>query len=183
MEGGLGLRQILDWMVFADKVLDDRFWNAEFAPLLRELGLETLAVTVTRMCQMYLGLRTDITWCAGADETLCQELMEYLFDQGNFGRKLQHGTNRAVTIFSSIGDLGTLFRILQHHGCNNWRALGRYPFLKPFAWLYQLIRYFIQGLRTKHLFRFLQDAIKRSKSKEDFLETLGVRRMSEECKE
>ncbi len=183
LEDGLGLRQILDWMMYADKVLDDRFWHAEFAPLLQGLGLETLAVTVTRMCQMYLGLRTDITWCAGADDMLCQELLEYILGQGNFGRKLQHGANRAVSVLSAFGDLRTLFRILQQRGCNNWQALGRYPFLKPFAWLYQMIRYIHRGLRTKHPLRFLRDAVKRSKSQENFLEALGVYRISEQSKQ
>lgn len=182
LEEGLGLRQILDWMMFAGKVLDDRIWYDEFAPLLRELGLETLAITVTRMCQMYLGLRTDITWCADADEMLCQELMEYVLDQGNFGRKLQQGTNRAVSVFGAAGNLRTFFRLLQSRGCQNWQAVGRYPFLKPFAWLYQLIRYIARGLRTKHPFAFLRDTVKRSRTKGDFLEALGVRRMSEEFK-
>lgn len=180
LEDGLGLRQILDWMMFVDKVLDDRFWHTEFVPLLRELGLETLAVTMTRMCQMYLGLRTDITWCAGADETLCQELLEYILGQGNFGRKLQRGANRAVTVIGAIGNLRTLFRILQFRGCKNWRAIDRYPFLKPFAWLYQLMRYIHRGLRTKHPIQFLRNAMKRSKSQENFLEALGVYRISEQ---
>lgn len=180
LEDGLGLRQILDWMMFADRVLDDRCWHAEFVPLLQDLGLETLAVTVTRMCQMYLGLRADITWCAGADETLCQELLEYILGQGNFGRKLQRGANRAVSVINAIGDLRTLFRILQLRGCKNWQAIDRYPFLKPFAWLYQMIRYIRLGLRTKHPIRFLRDAASRSKSQESFLEALGVYRISEQ---
>ena len=183
LEEGLGLRQILDWMMFADKALDDRVWNAEFAPIVRELGLETLAATVTRMCQMYLGLSNHITWCSGADEMLCRELMEYVLNQGNFGRKLPQGSNKAVTILGATGNLRTFFRLLQHYGCNNWKAISRYPVLKPFAWLYQLIRYVVQGLRTKHPLRFLQTATKRAKTKGDFLEALGVRRMSEECKE
>lgn len=182
LEDGLGLRQILDWMMFADRWLDDRLWDGKFARLLQELGLETLAVTATRMCQMYLGLRPDITWCAGADAALCRELMEYVLSQGNFGRKLQYGSNRAVVIFGSIGDLGAIFRLLQRSGCKNWKALGRYPFLKPFAWLYQLIRYIGRGLRTKHPIQFLKSAVKRSRTQGDFLEALGVRRISKECK-
>ena len=182
LEEGIGMRQILDWMMLADKLLDDGLWNNKFGPMVRQLGLETLAVTVTRMCQMYLGLRTDIRWCAGADETLCQELMEYVLDQGNFGRKLQKGSNRAVTVLGA-GNLRSLFGMLQHHGCNNWKAAKRFPILKPFAWLYQLGRYIVQGLRTKHPIQFLKTAAKRTKSKGEFLKSLGVRRISEEYKE
>lgn len=182
LEQGLGLRQILDWMMFADKVLDDRHWHAEFATLLRELNLETLATTVTRMCQMYLGLRTDITWCADADEGLCQQLMEYVLYQGNFGRKLQRGSNIAVSLLGTTGDPRSLFRYLQQEGCKNWAAIRRFPILKPFAWLYQLIRYAIRGLRTKNPVAFLQNAAKRSKSRSDFLDSLGVRRITKQSK-
>ena len=178
MENGLGLRQILDWMLYVDKVLDDTLWHAEFAPLLRELGLETLALTVTRMCQMYLGLRTDITWCANADEMLCQYLMEYILNQGNFGRKLQRGENRAVAVIGATRNLRSLFRILQYEGCKHWKAVSRFPILKPFAWMYQLFRYILRGLRTKNPFVFLRSATERSKTQEAFLDTLGVRRVS-----
>lgn len=180
LEEGLGLRQILDWMMFVDRYLDDRLWQEEYAPLFKKLELETLAVTVTRMCQMYLGLRTDITWCDGADEQLCRELMEYILNQGNFGRKLQRGSNMASSIFGATGDLRVVFRILQTRGCKNWKAVSRYPILKPFAWLYQLIRYIVRGLGTKHPIRFLRTAMKRSKTKGEFLEALGVRRIAQE---
>ena len=56
MEEGLGLRQILDWALYVDKALDDDAWEHTFAPAVRRLGLERLAITVTRMCQLYLGL-------------------------------------------------------------------------------------------------------------------------------
>lgn len=182
LEDGLGLRQILDWMMFAGQVLDDRFWHAEFAPLLRELGLETLAITVTRMCQMYLGLSTDLRWCADADESLCQYFMEYVFNQGNFGRKLQQGTNRAVTVIGATRSPVTFFRLLQREGCRNWKAVSRFPILRPLAWLYQLFRYIIRGLRTKNPFAFLRSATERSKTQGDFLEALGVHRISEDVK-
>ena len=182
LEDGLGLRQILDWMMFAGQVLDDRFWHTEFAPLLREVGLETLAITATRMCQMYLGLSADLTWCADADEELCQYFMEYVLNQGNFGRKLQRGANRAVTVIGATGNLRSFFRLLQREGCRNWKATNRFPILKPFAWLYQLFRYIFRGLRTKNPLAFLRSTTERAKTQGDFLEALGVHRISEEVK-
>lgn len=183
LEEGLGLRQIIDWMMFVDKALPDPVWHSEFAPFLRSIGLETLAVTVTRMCQMYLGLRTDITWCADAEEALCHELMEYIFHQGNFGRKNPRNFNRATSVIASTESPFSFFRILQHRGCQNWKALTRYPFLKPFAWLYQLIRYICRGLRTEHPVQFLQNAINRSKSKSNFLKALGVSTLAEKVQQ
>ncbi len=174
LENGLGLRQIIDWMMFVDRELTDELWNAEFSGFLRTLEREKLAKTVTRMCQMYLGLRTDISWCSDADEDLCRELMEYILNQGNFGRKHELGTNRATAIISTSGNLFSLFKVLQSLGCENWEVLKRYPFLKPFAWLHQIIRYIRCGLSTKHPFKLLKNAIKRSKSQSSFFERLGV---------
>ena len=68
LTGGLGLRQIADWMMFVDKHLDDVAWESKFKSILSRSGLDTLAKTVTRMCQIHLGLRKEITWCADACE-------------------------------------------------------------------------------------------------------------------
>lgn len=183
LENGLGLRQIIDWMMFVNQELTDDVWQAEFAPFLRQLNREKLAVTVTRMCQMYLGLRTDgITWCANADEALCHELLEFILHQGNFGRKNPHGSNRAAAVIGVSKNPISLFRVLQETGCKNWELLDRYPFLKPFAWLHQIIRYIRKGLCTEHPFQFLKNAIKKSKSQSRFLDSLGVTQIAENSK-
>jgi len=180
LAGGLGLRQIIDWMMYVDRELTDEVWNNEFAPFVKQLERETLAITATRMCQMYLGLRTDITWCAGADEDLCRQLMEYILCQGNFGRKTEHGSNLAAGVVHASRNPFALLKILQRRGCINWKAAERYPFLKPFAWLYQLVRYIRLGLSSKHPWKLLTGAISQSDSRALFLEELGVSRMAEE---
>ena len=180
LESGLGLRQILDWMMFVDKELTDALWHNEFAPFLKQINRENLAITVTRMCQMYLGLREDITWCANADESLCHELITYILGQGNFGVKNPKGSNRLVSVLGCRRNIFSFFRMLQNIGCQNWTVLKRYPFLRSFAWLHQLIRYIRCGLRTKHPVKFLKSAINRSKSQSDFLNALGVSRVAEE---
>lgn len=183
LHSGLGLRQIIDWMMYVDKELNDELWLNEFAPFLRQLNLETLAITVTRMCQIYLGLRADITWCKGADETLCEELMDYIFSQGNFGRKNEKGTNVASNVINISKNPLALFRILQQRGCINWAdTLKRHPYLKPFAWLHQIFRYLRKGFSTKHPLRFLKDAAKQSNPQNTLLEKLGASRIAEEAK-
>lgn len=182
LEGGLGLRQIVDWMVFTDLALTDRVWETDFSPFLRKIGLEKLAITVTRMCQMYLGLRDDISWCAEADEALCEELMNYILRQGNFGRKNESGANRATAVISSSKNVFSLFRVLQSLGCENWEALERLPFLKPFAWAHQILRYVRLGLKTEHPTQFLKDAITRSRAQDGFFEALSVLTISQRGK-
>lgn len=182
LQNGLGLRQIVDWMLYVDRELDDDVWSRDFAPFLRDLEREKLAVTVTRMCQMYLGLREDITWCAGADEALCRELMEYILYQGNFGRKNETGSNCATNVISVSKNPLALLRILQQRGCINGAAVfERWPVLKAFAWLYQIFRYLRKGLSTEHPLQFLRTAVERSKPQNSLLERLGVSRIEEEA--
>lgn len=84
---GLGLRQLIDWMMFADHYLDDEGYN-EYAEDMRKCGLLRLAIHVTRLCQLHLGLREEgISWCRKADESLCEELLAFVMEQGNFGIK------------------------------------------------------------------------------------------------
>ena len=87
MKSGVGLRQMIDWMMYVDKELDDEFWQSEFSQVAESKGMAKLAISATRMCQRYLGLSTRITWCASADDILCDQLLSLLFSSGNFGRK------------------------------------------------------------------------------------------------
>lgn len=180
MENGLGLRQIIDWMMFVENVLTEDLWHSEFEPFLNQLERKTLAVTVTRMCQMYLGLRSDISWCSDADEQLCTDLMEYIFLQGNFGNKTQKGLNRTIGVLQASKNKLAFLKILQNRGCQNWKAITRYPFLKPLAWLYQLIRYLYYGLRSENTLGLLRNAHSSMDSKTRLMKNLGVSNMSDE---
>lgn len=176
MPSGLGLRQIIDWMLYVDRELDDEAWFGGFQEAIQSVGLEKLAVTVTRMCQIYLGLRNDITWCQVADEKLCNRLMGHTLKQGNFGRKLDkrvHGTIGVLNVLDS--DLN-FFQLLQRHGCYNWKALQKYPWLKPFAWLYQLCRYIRKGLRGKKPIASFLQAFRKKSENSNLLSELGVQK-------
>ena len=139
---GLGLRQIIDWMMYVDSLSWEK-WG-DLAPLLKETGMERLAVTVTAMCQKYLGLRSVIT----DDGSLpVEELMSYILEKGNFGHKAgPEGRTASVTLKSV--ERGYLLKRLQTGGLRRWNAAKKYPVLRPFAWLYQsfrIIRIFIEN--------------------------------------
>ena len=141
LHGGMGIRQIMDWMLFADKNLPDEVWCSEFQPVLKEVGLEELAIVVTRMCQIYLGLGDGhITWCASADDTLCENLLNYFMDQGNFGRKTGEN-DKGVRVLTGSKDGQGFFSRLQENGKRNWKLPEKYAALNSFAWCYQIIRY------------------------------------------
>ncbi|MBQ3417904.1 MAG: nucleotidyltransferase family protein [Ruminococcus sp.] len=169
LQMGLGLRQIIDWMMYCDKVLDDGFWDNEFQAAAEETGLKTLAVTVTYMCQKYLGLKQTITWCKDAEEELCDVLIDSLLTSGNFGKKQGVGYNveKTVTSFKKQG----VFRYLQLAGENNWEAYHKHPSLKPFCWVYQVFRYTKQGFRRKGQ---LKSDMDRGRKRYEMMRKLGI---------
>lgn len=176
MESGLGLRQIIDWMYYVHQELDDDAWHNALGPVLSAAGLKKLAVTVTRMCQLYLGLSEDITWCRDADENLCHKLMAHTLSQGNFGRKQDRKLHGAVGVLNALDSDLNFFQLLHRHGCYNWKAVKKHPWLKPFAWLYQLIRYIRKAFRKGLPFGALRKASRQQKKNADLLDELEVLR-------
>lgn len=140
---GLGLRQVIDWMMHVDRVLNDEFWYSTFKPVADELGLTTLAITATALCQKYLGLPAR-TWSQGADEALVDQLLETILASGNFGIKTGTGNN-VETVTAAMKSHG-VFYYLQLAGEHNWTRYHRHHFLRSFAWLYQIFRYIRQGI-------------------------------------
>ena len=178
MENGLGLRQIIDWMLYVDKEMTDDFWDNSFGPAVERTGLKTLAITTTRMCQMYLGLTKELTFCKEADESLCQDLMNYIIDNGNFGRKIDAYHNAAIRVLS-ISNLPDFFATLQSKGAKNWIALEKHPWLRPFAWLYQICRYIRILLTRENSISQLKEEYSQGKFRDDFLNRLQVYRQFE----
>lgn len=142
---GLGLRQIIDWMMFVHAFSDDKMWMDRFVPIVRKEGLENLAVTVTKMCKLWLGLSEDIKWCDNADEETVHQLMKMIFDSGNFGRKEQNEDHSVQGFVLEASRYG-VFRYLQITGEATWKAYQKHIFLRPFAWLYQSFRFARRGL-------------------------------------
>jgi hypothetical protein len=175
MENGLGLRQIIDWMLYVDKEMTDAYWINTFEPVVVKTGLKTLAITVTKMCQIYLGLSTELTFCQDADIELCSELMEYVIAQGNFGQKRGNQHNTAIRTLG-INSISSLFTILQQKGSQNWYATQKYPFLRPFAWIYQIGRYMHLGLKREKPLKQLKDDYLTGKYQDDFFNRLDVTR-------
>lgn len=175
LQGGLGIRQIIDWMMFVHANLNDETWETGFAQLARGAGLETLAVTMTSMCKKWFGLTDPITWCDPADEDTAQELLEAVFDYGNFGSKLTEEIQPAEYITISARRMG-LFRYLQARGEQNWAKSQEHPFLRRFAWLYQIFRYIKRGLSAVFHGEPIAKGMSSGTEKYDFLERLGLNR-------
>ena len=169
LKSGVGLRQMIDWMMYVNSELDDEFWQSEFRHVAESKGMAALAITATRMCQKYLGLSERITWCASADDTLCDQLLALLFSSGNFGRKASNSVESVSMLIRENG----LFRYLQNSGEVNWTAYRRHPALKPFCWVYQGCRVIRKTIRSRRGIKVIGD-ISQSKERASLLQELGI---------
>ena len=140
---GIGLRQIIDWMMYVHNELDDCAWTNHFRSLAEEAGLDKLAINVTFMCKKWLGLPDDITWCKSADEDVADQLLVRILNDGNFGCDRAPYENIRISIKNE-----GLFSHLQTSGIANWRLAQKHAVFKPFAWLYQICRYACIGIAS-----------------------------------
>jgi len=171
LHSGVGIRQLLDWMMYVHSGLDDDYWFSIFQKEARNLGTEKLAVVSTHLCQMYLGLSLKLTWCSHADEMVCEKLLENIIQSGNFG--INNGNGKAVE--KTIINLRKhgMFKYLQKAGEYNWDTYHRHTWLKPFAWVYQIGRYIRQGIERKNGI-VLGDDLARSSERFNLLKELDL---------
>lgn len=166
---GLGLRQIIDWMMFMNR-LPSKDWENEMLPLLKEYGMEKLAITVTAMCQEYLGLKQIVR---DTENYPYRELMEYIMDMGNFGRK--NGVKGKISRFIyATPDIGRFFRKLQKGGLANWKAARKYRILRPFAWVYQSFRILSILIRSRLTAKDYRKQRNEARREERLMEMLGL---------
>ena len=146
----LGFRQVIDWMMYVDAHLDDDAWNSTMRDLFVQCGLELFAITTTAMCQRYFGLRTEgISWTRSADAALCEELFNHIDAMGNFGQKLEANQKSAAGMLRDRSLLRVLMS-LQKVGVDNWALCHKHPWLKPFAWLYQMVLYIYRVIAERY---------------------------------
>ena len=133
--GGLGFRQVIDWMMFARTYLAGEGWT-EFRRLLDDPRLERTAKCLTRFCQVYLGMSEEgFPWCADVEPSVCASLLEHVMLLGNFGHKTK--PKSGATALERVRGPISLFRYLQEGGMSNWKAARTHAILRPFAWIYQ----------------------------------------------
>ena len=173
LRNGIGLRQIIDWMMFVNQCLSDENWPS-FSEMAKKLGLEKLAIVTTRMCEMYLGL-PDREWSSVANKYLCEQLIMYILSCGSFGNKWIYDYSASVTVFANIQTINEGFRFLQDAGLKNWKACKQYPFLRHFAWLYQAGRFVFKGLNRTHVQKKLKEEYKEAVRRRVMFEELGVK--------
>ena len=145
MQGGIGIRHLLDWGMYVDRYLTDAFWDNEFRQAAAKVHVDELAMIMTGVCQKKLGLCQSMNWCKGADEDTCNALLAYMMNQGNFGCKAGD-SDAGVRFFTESMNTGGLFRRLDRSASYSMPVIKKYPLLRPVGWIYQIGRYVKRGL-------------------------------------
>ncbi len=170
---GVGLRHVIDWMTFVENNVDDQFWNDEFENYLEQFKLKDTAKVFARMGQIYLGMSEQITWCKDADDTLCQQWMEQIMEQGNFGSK-QTEADQGASVLYKNKNVFAMVKSLQGLGLEHWEASRKHKALRPLAWAYQVGRYARKGLGRKHPIKSLKQDMNKSNYKKEMLKGLKI---------
>lgn len=131
---GLGLRQIIDWMMYVHTLPTEK-WE-ELLPLINSTGHDRLARTVTLLCQRYLGLEKIVEEDASLP---VEDLLNYILEKGNFGKKAGIDGKIAIVGLFSTRKHGYFSR-LQAGGMKRWKAAKKHAILRPFAWMFQAAR-------------------------------------------
>ena len=147
---GIGLRQILDFIMYTDKVLNDNFWHNSFMQVSQDFGYETLCKVVARTGQMYFGLDNSIMWCKDIDDNLCTEFLEMILNQGNFGEKTSLQFNPTIRVLNKKNEgIASFLKYEQASGMKNWKAAQKHNILEPLAWIYGIGRHIVKTLSNK----------------------------------
>lgn len=174
---GLGLRQIIDWMCYIEKHLDDEFWKSEFEKTADKIGMKKLAMVSTAMCKKYLGMNEDITWADElSNDSVCDELMEYILNHGNFGRK-DSTESKMVSVMRNFKNPFKAIAELQKTGCRTWKTLDKHSWLRPFAWLYQLFRWIRRGTKNGVTIFSTKQYSEKEQAETEFLNKLGITKL------
>ena len=170
----LGLRQVIDWMMYVHVHISVDGWKDAFMKLARQYKLDTLAATVTSICKKRLGIPDDVDWAA--DEATVEELFVRIMASGNFSAKKDRKELRDKPVQTAVMNLKEhgVFRYLQWAGKENWKATRRYQILIPFAWIYQVFHFIAKGLGRIRKGKPLIEEMAEGKKNNEFLGRLGI---------
>lgn len=172
---GIGLRQILDFIMYANNVLNDDFWNNSFKEIAERLEFDTLCKVLAKIGQTYFGLCQTITWCNGIDDTTVEEFLELVLCQGDFGIKANESFNPTIRVFNKYhSGLYNFFKYEQASGMKNWKKAQEYKFLRPFAWLYGIGRHIKMTLTNKDDIKHIKENHQQSYRQSKLLKKLKI---------
>ena len=136
--GKIGLRHYIDWLMYVQKVCDDAFWNTQFQRFADQFQVTDLAKALTKAGKRYFPLQ-EITWCDDVEDALCDDLLNELFESGNFSAHTMR--KKMVFISNSSKNLFFWLKVLSRRGVKNWEPAQKHKILVPVAFFRQAYLY------------------------------------------
>lgn len=151
---GIGLRHLCDWAVFYASFSDEAFCEL-FEQALKDVGLWKYAQLLAQVSIRYLGA-PHRKWVGQSDPVLLEEIVEDIFDSGNFGYKDRERINQARlmtdTETRSVGKTGPVrnfLKALARKARMEWPICRKVVFLLPFGMIYVAVRYLYRIARGR----------------------------------
>ena len=141
---GIGLRHLCDLAVFFDHFSNDEFINV-FYEKLSEVGLWKFTKILGMVSHEYLGLPYR-AWMGDEDETLCADVIDDIFNGGNFGSKDKERSNQGIVISNRGKDgigrpaLVQMISTMNELACTPFPFLRKVKVLRPFGWIFLGVR-------------------------------------------
>ena len=137
---GIGLRHLLDWLVFENGFSEDEFKQLFENPL-KEIGIWTFAQALTQIGVLHFGCR-ERSWCEEIDEELCNGLLEDIINGGNFGIKDDSRKIQTKLLRNSLSrkieegeGLHNLIANVNTRARRNFPLAKSVPVLLPIGWV------------------------------------------------
>ena len=179
--GGIGLRQLCDWAVFVSSLSDEAFVSL-FEEKLRKAGLWHFACVITNVCRKYLGC-PGCEWAGREDEELCLEIINDIFNAGNFGQKDEKRSQESLLISGGKKKkkslLSQLFASMNSIVYQKWGITRKLKFLLPIGWLFFGGRYIVRMLMGKRPKIHAVEARNEAKERMEIYDKLNLYEMDE----
>ena len=165
-ESGIGLRHLLDWAVFINK-MDDDFFLQEMQPILKETGLWKFSQILTALCTKYLGLKNR-EWTSEVDTKYLEDLIEDIFKYGEFGRAYRNMEPSSNKI--SNHDTVKSFLSIINKSAKKLQPIKKIPILLPVGWIYIILRYLLNTITGKRTIKNAKSIIVKTAEKKYILQ-------------
>ena len=130
------------------------------------------------MCVKYCGLPNSLNMDLQIEDC-ATEYINNIFETGNFGSKalasIEIATDRRImSTMYNIKKEG-FFRYFNRIGLNYWELCKKYPFLKPFAWVYGISRTCNKAIKAKVKISSANKQMKKGSERIALNNRIGVR--------
>ena len=143
--GGIGLRHLLDWLVFQNSLSEEAFL-ACFEEPLKRIRLWRFVQVLAAVGERYFSCEPR-AYGAEVPEELARSLVLDLFDAGNFGSKDADRLNQSKLLrnnetrqIDGKTGLGHLLAFINQRARTAMPAAKKHPILLPAAWVKVLIK-------------------------------------------